>query len=117
MRNKEKYLSALLTSDTLKEAAEKAGVTPRWLREILKDPEFSREYNERKTELLEEASRQLANTYQLAVTALRGILTDPEAKAGEKTSAARAVLEYGSKITETADLAARIDALERNDTQ
>ena len=75
-RNREKYLSALITSATLKEAAEKAGITPRGLRKAMKDPSFEREYSDLKGEILDDAARQLRGHFRLAIETLAGILAD-----------------------------------------
>lgn len=100
----EQYLAALLTSNTRKEAAEKAGVSPRWLREIVKDPEFAAEYNRRKAEMVDDATRRLQRLSQKAITALESVLDDSEARRGEKISAAKTALEYGQRYTETSDI-------------
>lgn len=112
-RKAEKYLAALLSSKTRKEAAEKAGITPRWLREVMKDPEFAAEYRRRKAEIVDDATRRLQGSYQKAITALEDVLEDITAKPGERISAARSILEYGQTFTETNDFAAQLERLER----
>ena len=116
-KNHERYLAALLTSATLKEAAEKAGITPRGLRNIMRDQEFIKAYNALKKEIVDDAARHLQGNFTLAIDTLSDVMQDAESKPGEKTSAARAVLEFGQRFTETADILARLDALERNSQQ
>ena len=115
MRNFEKYLSALLSSATFKEAAKKAGITPRGLRKVMQDPEFKKAYNAHKSEIVDDAARHLQSHFTLAIDTLAGVMQDAESKPGEKTSAARAVLEFGQKFTETSDILARLEALEANE--
>lgn len=109
----ERYLNALLSSKTQREAAEKAGITPRWLREVMRDPDFAAEYARRKAEIVDDATRRIQGTYQKAITALEGVIDAEKASNRDKINAARAVLEYGQQFTETNDVLTRIEHLER----
>ena len=55
---KEKALAALLTSPTVKAAAQETGVGSRTMRLYLKDPEFLAEYKRRCSSLLEDATNK-----------------------------------------------------------
>ena len=55
---KEKALAALLTSPTVKAAAQETGVGSRTMRLYLKDPEFLAEYKKRCSSLLEDATNK-----------------------------------------------------------
>ena len=48
MKDTEKIITALLTSDTQKEASAKAGISDRMLRSYLANPVFNAEYQRRK---------------------------------------------------------------------
>ena len=112
-RNQEKAIAALLTSDTQAEAAKKCGLSVRTLRLYLDDPEFFTEYQQRRQQLVTDATKKLQNYIQSAVDTLFEIKNDPETPPGIRASAARALLEYGMKYTDMTDLAERITALEK----
>lgn len=112
MSNKDKALAALLSSDTQREAAAKCGITDRTIRLYLADPSFRSEYQRRKQQLVSDAANQIQASYHSAIRALRGIVESKEATAGEKISAARALLEYGLKFTEITDILSRLEYLE-----
>lgn len=112
-RRLEKYLSALLTSSTQKEAAEKAGISSRWMREIMRDPEFAAEYARRKAAVVDDATRHIQGVYNKAIKTLESIIDSQKASNRDRINAARAVLEYGQQLTETNDVLTRIDDVER----
>jgi hypothetical protein len=113
MKNREKALAALLSSDTQAEAAVKCGLSDRSIRGYLADPAFNAEYQRRKNALVSDATRQIQASYQSAIRALRAIVDSDKSTAGEKTSAARALLEYGLKFTELNEILPRLEKLER----
>ena len=113
MKNKERAMAALLSSDTQAEAAKKCGLSDRALRCYLADPSFRDEYRQRKRQLVSDATRQIQASYQSAIRALRNIVESDTSSAGEKISAARALLEYGLKFTETNEILTRIEDMER----
>lgn len=109
----ERYLTALLTSSTQKEAAEKAGITPRWMREVMRDPEFAEEYARRKAAVVDDATRQIQAVYQKAIKALETVIDAGDSSNRDKINASRAILEFGQQFTESNEVLARIDDLER----
>lgn len=113
MKNKEKIMTALLSSSSQAEAAEKCGITDRTIRTYLDDPGFYSEYRRRKSELVTDAARQIQASYTAAINALNGIVSSQLAPDGVKISAARALLEYGLKFTEQADVITRLENLEK----
>ncbi len=114
MKNHERALAALLSSDTQTEAAEKAGISDRTLRGYLADPAFNAEYQRRKRQLVSDATRQLQASYASAIRALRDIVEDTTSTEAARISAARALLEYGTKFTETNDLLTRLEDVEKS---
>ena len=113
MKNREKAMAALLSSDTQAEAAGKCGLSDRALRGYLADPAFNAEYQRRKRQLVSDATRQIQASYQSAIRALRGIVESDTSSAGEKISAARALLEYGLRFTDTNDIMTQLEDMER----
>ena len=81
MRNdKERVLTALLTSETKVEAAEKAGVSRRTISTYLADPDFNAEYRRRKRKLLSDASNQIQRSMKIAVSTLDSIIKNKDSK-------------------------------------
>ena len=113
MTKKEKALAALLSCDTQAEAAKKAGMTDRTIRNYLANPDFAAELMRRKRQLVADATRQMQANYQAAINALREVLDDQEAPPAARISAARAVLEFGIRFTELSDVLPRLEAVER----
>ena len=111
--NDEKILSALIATKTISAAAATSGVSERTIYSRLADDDFQAEYERRQSMTLDAACKAL----QEAMTDAVGVLT--EIMKGVKTvspanriAAARSVLDYGVKLTELTDLAARVTALE-----
>ena len=115
MKNREKVMAALLSSGTQTEAAEKCGITTRTLRTYLADPEFSEEFTRRKRQLITDATRQLQSSYPAAIKALREIVEG--GSEGARISAARALLEYGTRFTEQHEVLTQLEELERAMTE
>ena len=109
---KQKALVALLTQPTKEKAAAAAGITSKTLRGYLDDPEFQTEYRKVFTELVEDATRKVQQTLDPAVAVLREIMEDRDETGQVRVTAARSVLEYGLKMTETTDILARVNELE-----
>lgn len=113
MKNDERVMVALLSTSTKQEAARRVGLSDRQLRRYLARPDFREEYQRRKSDLIEDATRQLQTGLTGAVGALTEIVNDAEAGAVARISAARAILQYCAAYTETVDVLARIEALEK----
>ena len=106
-------MAALLSSDTQAEAAAKCGLSDRALRGYLADPAFNAEYQRRKRQLVSDATRQIQASYQSAIRALRGIVESDTSSEGARISAARALLEYGLRFTDTNDIMTQLEDMER----
>lgn len=110
---RQKALLALLTTPTREQAAAAAGITSKTLRGYLADPEFQAEYKKAFAGLVEDATRQAQQAIAPALSTLREIVEDPDENAQARISAARSVLEYSIKLTETTDILSRLDELEK----
>ena len=84
----EKVISALLSTNTREEAAEKLGINSRTIRRYFTDPEFLERYNEAAKAIIGNSTQQI------------------------QKSAARSLLEYGIRLTEINDIGDRLDKLE-----
>lgn len=113
MKNQEKALAALLSSDTQAEAAAKIGVTARTLRSYLADPAFFAEYQRMRRQVVSDATRQIQSSLHSAIQALLNIVEDENTSAPARISAARSILEYGLRFTEVTDVLTRLEDLER----
>lgn len=70
------------------------------------------EYRRRCTEMLDNATLQGKAALPPAIERLRVIVEDDTQPAQQQIAAARALLEYGLRLTEAADFEIRLQALE-----
>ena len=105
---KEKALAALLTSPTVKAAAQETGVGSRTMRLYLKDPEFLAEYKKRCSSLLEDATNKAKAALPPAIERLSSIIMDD----AQPTQYQIALCEYSLRMTEVVDYEQRLQALE-----
>lgn len=110
--NDEKILCALIARKTVAEAAAAAGVSERTIYSRLADDSFREEYERRQRSTLDQACKALQKALTDAVDVLTEIMNNTENTPQSRTTAARSVLEYGVKLTELTDIAARVEALE-----
>ena len=108
----ERAIIALLNEQTIGKAATTAGVSERTLYRWLDDPGFSRAYRKARREAFGQAIALTQRYAPLAVNTLAKIMTDQDAPAHAKASAATTLLRFGREGLELDDLAARIEALE-----
>ena len=112
-RRAEQAISALLTTASIGDAAQQAGIGERtlyrWLRE---DAPFQAAYRRAKRQVVEQAMTQIQQATGIAVETLLAVMQDPETPASARVSAAKAVLEQALKTVEIEDLESRLTALE-----
>ena len=77
------------------------------------EPEFQAAYQEAVTKLLEEASVQARQGLNPALSCLREIVEDRKTAATARIQAARSLLEYGLRLTETVDIMKQLNELEK----
>lgn len=111
--NEERALSALLTSKTKLEAAEKAGITDRTMRRYFEDPEFCQRYREAFAGVIEDATRQAQALLMPALSTLQTVMEDEEIPAQARITAAKSIIDYSLKLTEQADVLEQLRELER----
>ena len=112
MKNDERILAALIAKRSIPEAAKAAGVSERTVYSRLADDDFRAEYEARQRCTLDHACKALQGALTDAVDVLTSIMKNAETSPQSRITAARSVLEYGVKLTELTDLAARVEALE-----
>jgi hypothetical protein len=105
-------LLSLAYGATVESAAAKAGVTPRTAHRRLKDPEFQKRLREVKDEMLRRTASTMTALGGEAVKTLASLQergTPPTVRLG----AARAIIELGVRLRESAELHERMTALEQ----
>lgn len=111
--NKQRALTALLTSKTRVEAAEKAGLDPRTLRRYFEtDREFAEAYRRELSKLIDDAAAQAKLALSPTLSTLQDITADTDQPGNVRVSAGRAVLEFALRLIEQADVVSKLDALE-----
>ena len=104
-------VTALAAGGTVEASAKAAGVSEATAYRRLREPIFRRRVTEARDEMVGRAVARLSATSTLAADCLRELL---RAKAETvRLGAARAILELGSKLRESEELAERIAALEQ----
>jgi hypothetical protein len=111
-RRREAAIAALLCSPTIAHAAQSAGVSESTLSRWLRTETFRHAYQLAQREALSQAIAALAAAAGMAVTVLRAAMLDSSASAAARVTAARAVLEFGFRGAEIADLQERLAAIE-----
>lgn len=110
--NEERALSALLTSKTKLEAAEKAGITDRTMRRYFSNPEFCRRYREAFAGVLQDATRRAQQLLEPALSTLQTVMEDEELPAQARINAAKIILDCSARMTEQNDILAQLRELE-----
>ena len=109
---KTKALAALLAYPTQEQAAQAAGIAPRTLRGYLQDKEFTKEYEQRRAQLVASATAQLQQSLSSAICALRSVVESEKSSDNAKIIAARVLLDHGLKYSELYDLLCRLEKIE-----
>lgn len=106
-------LEALLSSSTVKQAAQAAGVSERQVYRWLLEPEFSAKLKQGESERITSALRGLSGLAGEAVQALASVMRAPaQDGANVKRLASANVLELLLKAREQIEIIERIEALE-----
>lgn len=109
-----KAIAALLSAPNIKQAAILAGVGERTLyRWLAEDEAFKAELRSVEEEAISQATRRLIGSQEPAITRLLSILTGPTTRSGDRIKAARALMEYSTRMLEVRDVEERLTALER----
>jgi hypothetical protein len=104
-------LLTLACGSTVESAAVKAGISARTVYRRLKDPEFKRRVAEVRADMVQRMAGMLTAASGESVKTMLA-LQDPSTPPAVRLGAARATIELGIKLRDSADLAERIAALE-----
>jgi transposase-like protein len=110
---KEAAILALLSSQSVEDAARDAGVTPRTLFRWMKEPEFEAALRAARRAAFSQSIGRLQQMGIAAVTILGKVMVDPNTPPATKVRAADSVLNHAAKAIETEDILARVAELER----
>ena len=110
---KEAAILALLSSRSIEEAAQVAGVDPRTLYRWMKEPAFDVEYRTAKRSAYSQALARLHQMASAAVSTIAKIMVDQNAPASIRLRAADSVLAHVETGIELQDIEARVAELER----
>jgi len=113
-RRQRRFLVALATCRTVRDATKSAGINEATAWRYLQDPALKRALAELQTAVLGHAARLLATEMGAAIDVLGQIMRDEEASDSSRVSAARAVLDSGLRLAELVTLAERVAALEES---
>ena len=112
-RKKEKAIAALLTTDTVEQAASVAGIAESTLYRWLKEPVFLEQYRKARKAAVDQAISMLQERANKAARALVDIAEDQEMPPSTRVAAAREILQTSIRGIERDDFERRLEELER----
>ena len=112
-RKKEEAIAALLTQQTIENAARSIGVGVSTLLRWQKDPEFDAGYRAAQRAAYRQTTARLQQASPAAATVLTKLMVDSNTPASVRARTADSVLSHAAKAIETQDLEARVSELER----
>lgn len=113
---KQKYLEALLTSSTQKEAYTKAHISKATANRYDSDPDFKQAYRKERRKVMEFTGNRLRKLTSKAVDTLSNIMDDAEASPTDKARAAKIVLDNSFHVEQVQDIEERLDDLEEKES-
>ena len=111
--NHDVAIAALLTSPSIRAAADSIGVSERTLRRWMKTEEFGTMLTERQRELSQALHRGIIAKAQNAAAVLSEVMSDAENPPAARVSAANSLLNHAGRAIETIEILTRIEALEK----
>lgn len=108
----DRAVGAVLACPRVEDAARRLGVDRSTLWRMSQDPEFRRRLREARARLNKEVVAALQANMLEAVQTLRDVMTDKQAPASARVSAATKIIELGLKAREQLELQGRLAALE-----
>jgi hypothetical protein len=108
----QRAILALLSTNTVAEAAARAKVGERTLWRWLGDPMFRVQLAGAEADMLDAATRRLLQLQGSAIETVQAIMQDGEESASVRLRAAQAVLDYLLKLRELRNVEQRLTALE-----
>lgn len=110
--NNEKITIALLENPTIELAAKAAKVSEATIYRRLADPNFRKDYDNRRRQIVEAACGALQGKISGAVATLAQIMEDGATSPYVRVQAASTILEYSVRTFEILDIMPRLKAIE-----
>ena len=111
-RRQEAGLQALLANPCVRDAAEAIGVAENTLHRWLGEKAFAAAYREARHQAMQHTLGHLQASSQVAVDTLKDVMKNPEAPASSRVSAARAVLDFATRLAEVEQFEERLAVVE-----
>lgn len=105
-------ISALLTTPTIKEAANVCGMSATQIYAHLRDPTFKRKYAKARLNILESNSAKLQHYISMAIDKIAEIIEDENNSPQVRLNACEAVIRNSMKLTEQVEILNRLEKLE-----
>lgn len=110
---KAQALESLLNCASLSEAIKESGIAASTFARYMKDPEFIKEYDDRRREMIQANCRLLQNNTRKAIERLIQIIESDDVADMVRVKAINSLLEHSYKMTEQMEILDRIKVLER----
>lgn len=111
-RKEDLAILALLSEKTMKDAAEKVGISEATLWRWMQQEDFREKYQEAKLQAVSRVTARLRQSMTVSVDALIEMTENKKTPAMARVTAARTLLEYGFKAHELEDLQSRLEQVE-----
>lgn len=111
--NHEKLALNLLTTSSIRDAAEKSNVAESTVYRLKNDPEFQKLLNEVKNKMFQETMQKSQGYCLEMLEVLREVALDTLSTDSSRVSAARSVIELGLSMYESESIIQRLQELER----
>jgi hypothetical protein len=104
-------LLAIASGQTVRDAAQQAGIGERTATRRMADPDFRRQVNELRADMVDRTLGKLANSMASAADTLEALLKADAEQV--RLGAARTLLEVGNKLRETVEFERRLTEVEQ----
>lgn len=111
-RKQDLAILALMTENTLKEAAGKVGIGETTLWRWMQEDGFKEKYQDAKRQTVSHVTARLRHSMTIAIDTLIEIAENKKAQAMARVVASKTLLENGFKAVEMEDLQERVEQLE-----
>lgn len=109
---KQTALETLLAGESHQDAAAAANVTPRTVSRWKQEPAFAAELKRQSEEAVQDATRRLTGTLDMAIDTLREIMRDKTQPASVRIRASHYAAQHMIKLLEISDVQRRLTELE-----
>lgn len=112
MVNDEKILAALVSTNSVVEAAEECGISKSTIYGRLRDPEFNAKYRAACRDLLRNHTADLQGHMGAAISTMREIMDQKDNAPQVRLNAADGIIRHGLNLTEKVDILNQLEDLE-----